>query len=105
MLASSLMRQQIRCLQQFSKQTLIQKPKTTLIPAQYLATSAVHKSASGDHVKLWTAERLVSVAQIPALVVPLIWTTPMTDAIFCTLAVLHSHWGKTFFCIASETQG
>ena len=33
------------------------------------------------------------VSQVPAVIVPFLWTTPMTDALFCTLAVLHSHWG------------
>jgi hypothetical protein len=98
MLASSLFRQQaIRCgLKNFNKnQTLISKiPKTssTLIPSQFLATTAVQRS--GDHVKLWTAERFVSLAQIPALIVPFVWTNFGTDVAFCTLAVLHSHWGK-----------
>ena len=98
MLASSLLRQQaIRCgLKNFNKnQTLISKiPKTSssLIPSQFLATTAVQRS--GDHVKLWTAERFVSLAQIPALIVPFVWTNFGTDVAFCTLAVLHSHWGK-----------
>ena len=98
MLASSLFRQQaIRCgLKNFNKnQTLISKiPKTSssLIPSQFLATTAVQRS--GDHVKLWTAERFVSLAQIPALIVPFVWTNFGTDVAFCTLAVLHSHWGK-----------
>jgi hypothetical protein len=48
---------------------------------------------SQDHVKLWSAERLVSAALIPATILPLVYTTPATDALFCTLAVLHSHWG------------
>merc|ERR1712107_354485 len=56
------------------------------------ATSSVRPS-SGDHVKMWTAERAVSLAQVPACIVPFMYTTPLTDAIFCTLAVLHSHWG------------
>ena len=30
---------------------------------------------------------------MPAVIVPFLWTTPVTDAMFCTLAVLHSHWG------------
>ena len=95
MLASSLFRQQaIRCgLKNFNKnQTLISKiPKTSssLIPSQFLATTAVQRS--GDHVKLWTAERFVSLAQIPALIVPFVWTNFGTDVAFCTLVVLHSH--------------
>jgi len=63
-----------------------------LLPALSFATSAQRKS-SGDHVRMWTAERAVSVAQIPAILIPFLHTTPMTDALFCTLAVLHSHWG------------
>uniref|UniRef100_C1BUX9 Succinate dehydrogenase [ubiquinone] cytochrome b small subunit n=1 Tax=Lepeophtheirus salmonis TaxID=72036 RepID=C1BUX9_LEPSM len=46
-----------------------------------------------DHGKMWNVERAVSALQIPAFVVPFAYTTPMTDAIFCTLAVLHAHWG------------
>ena len=79
-------------------------PQTSLF-----ATSSVRPS-SGDHVKMWTAERAVSLAQVPACILPFMYTTPLTgdhhlltrvmiklfpvsDAIFCTLAVLHSHWG------------
>ena len=101
MLASTLLRQQaLRCsLQNFNKnQTLIQRiPKVSsnsLVQSKFLATTAVQQS--GDHVKLWTAERFVSLAQIPALIVPFVWTNFGTDVAFCTLAVLHSHWGKYF---------
>ena len=38
--------------------------------------------------------QVVSAAQIPAFIVPFIWTTPVTDAIFVTLLVVHSHWGE-----------
>ena len=27
------------------------------------------------------------------MILPFLHTTPATDAVFCTLAVLHSHWG------------
>lgn len=91
------MRQHSKCLAGLSRQILSQQtvklPKNSLVPSQYLATSAVVKSGSGDHAKMWTAEKVVSLIQIPALVVPFMWTTPVTDALFCTLAVLHSHWG------------
>eukprot|EP00090_Calanus_glacialis_P029359 TRINITY_DN47109_c0_g1_i1.p1 TRINITY_DN47109_c0_g1~~TRINITY_DN47109_c0_g1_i1.p1 ORF type:complete len:151 (+),score=45.48 TRINITY_DN47109_c0_g1_i1:50-502(+) len=63
-----------------------------LLPALSFATSTQRQS-SGDHVRMWTAERAVSIAQIPAILIPFLHTTPMTDALFCTLAVLHSHWG------------
>merc|ERR1719445_741483 len=57
---------------------------STLVPARQM---------SGDHVRLWSLERAVSVLQIPCFIVPFMWTNPMTDAVFATLLVLHSHWG------------
>ena len=30
---------------------------------------------------------------MPAIIFPFLHTTPLTDAVFCTLAVLHGHWG------------
>lgn len=62
------------------------------LPALTFGTSP-QRSSSDDHVKLWSAERAVSAAQIPAIIIPFMHTTPLTDAMFCTLAVLHSHWG------------
>merc|ERR1712141_635707 len=99
MLAATLMKQQTRCLQGLTRQIISQNSKlpknsnatNTLVPSQYLATTSVLKS--GDHTKLWSAEKLVSALQIPAVIVPFMVTTPATDAIFCTMAVLHSHWG------------
>jgi len=67
-------------------------PASSLLPATSFSTSLAKRS-SGDHVKMWTAERLVSIAQIPICIVPFMWTNPINDAIFCTLAILHSHWG------------
>ncbi len=52
---------------------------------------------SQDHVRLWSAERAVSAVLIPVSILPFIYTTPATDALFCTLAVLHSHWGIEVF--------
>eukprot|EP00088_Acartia_fossae_P015518 TRINITY_DN18515_c0_g1_i1.p1 TRINITY_DN18515_c0_g1~~TRINITY_DN18515_c0_g1_i1.p1 ORF type:complete len:146 (-),score=22.87 TRINITY_DN18515_c0_g1_i1:114-551(-) len=65
---------------------------TRQMPQLSFATSSVRPS-SGDHVKMWTAERVVSIAQVPAVILPFMFTNPVTDAMFCTLAVLHSHWG------------
>ena len=39
----------------------------SVVQSKFSATTAVQKS--GDHVKLWTAERFVSLAQIPASIV------------------------------------
>jgi hypothetical protein len=80
-------------------------PTRQLLPALGFATSQPRKRywlltcpnfymiLSGDHVKMWTAEKVVSGAQVPAIILPFMWTTPLSDAVFCTLAVLHSHWG------------
>eukprot|EP00095_Tigriopus_kingsejongensis_P010667 snap_masked-scaffold1804_size27482-processed-gene-0.0 protein:Tk10667 transcript:snap_masked-scaffold1804_size27482-processed-gene-0.0-mRNA-1 annotation:"PREDICTED: uncharacterized protein LOC101850788" len=72
----------------------------SLVPRQSFHVTSVDQSGS-DHVKLWTAERLVSLTQIPAFIVPLLLTNPVTDAIFCTLLVLHSHWAEAQFSIRS----
>lgn len=68
-----------------------------LSPASQLAvtkfSTSQPKKSSGDHVRMWTAERVVSLAMIPIGVGPFLVTTPLTDALFCTLAILHSHWG------------
>ena len=44
-----------------------------------------NRAMSSNHPQIWTAEKLVSLACIPAIVVPFVWTTPLTDAIFCTI--------------------
>lgn len=62
-----------------------------LTPKTEFSTTAVQRS--GDHVKLWTAERVVSAVMIPGFIGPFLYTTPATDALLCTLSVLHSHWG------------
>ena len=43
------------------------------------------RAMSSNHPQIWTAEKLVSLAMVPAIIVPFMWTTPLTDAIFCTL--------------------
>ncbi len=53
------------------------------------------RAMSDNHVRVWTAERVVAAINIPAVVVPFMYTNPITDAIFCTVFVLHGHWGKT----------
>ena len=42
------------------------------------------RSMSSNHPKIWSAEKLVSLAMVPIVIVPFVWTTPLTDAIFCT---------------------
>eukprot|EP00096_Caligus_rogercresseyi_P007130 TRINITY_DN2466_c0_g1_i1.p1 TRINITY_DN2466_c0_g1~~TRINITY_DN2466_c0_g1_i1.p1 ORF type:complete len:153 (-),score=39.19 TRINITY_DN2466_c0_g1_i1:345-803(-) len=62
-------------------------------PKSLLRTSAVSQGGLvADHGKLWNFERVIATLQVPAVVIPFTYTTPVTDAIFCTLAVLHTHW-------------
>jgi len=63
------------------------------LPVTSTFSTTLAKKSSEDHVKMWTIERAVSLAQIPICIVPFMMTNPVTDAVFCTLAVLHSHWG------------
>jgi succinate dehydrogenase (ubiquinone) membrane anchor subunit len=55
------------------------------------STSPVAKS--GDHSTIWSLERAVGAVLVPATVIPFVITNPITDGVFCTLAVLHSYWG------------
>merc|ERR1711976_358241 len=63
MLATTLMRQQLRCMQNMvgKKPLLIGNGTLVPKPKQFLATSAVNRS-SGDHVRMWTMERSLSLA-------------------------------------------
>lgn len=65
----------------------------SMLPVTNFSTTLAKKSSHGDHVKMWTAEKIVSAAQLPICIVPFMYTTPLSDAVFCTLAILHSHWG------------
>ena len=63
-----------------------------MVTFRFSTSSAVR--SSGDHVPYWTAEKIVSVLNFPAIGIPLVYTTPLTDGIFCTVLVLHFYWGK-----------
>ena len=54
--------------------------------------AVVTRAMSSNHPQIWTAEKLVSLAMVPAIIGPFMWTTPLTDAIFCTL-------GYEIYCI------
>jgi len=91
MMCSRLVRGSSCLLRATSRPSSIISPTLQLPVTSFSTTMA--KRSSGDHVKMWTAERLVSLAQIPICFVPFVMTNPFTDAVFCTLAMLHSHWG------------
>ena len=54
-------------------------------PINLTSQSLRIRTMSSNHPKIWAAEKIVSLILVPGLIVPFIWTTPLTDAIFCTL--------------------
>ena len=54
-----------------------------------------NRAMSSNHPQIWTAEKLVSLAMVPAIVLPFVWTTPLTDAIFCTLGYVFNNLSRT----------
>ena len=54
-------------------------------PINLTSQSIRIRTMSSNHPKIWAAEKIVSLILVPGLIVPFIWTTPLTDAIFCTL--------------------
>ena len=46
------------------------------LPQLTFATTSV-RASSGDHVRMWTAEKVVSAAQVPAIIIPFLHTTPL----------------------------
>jgi len=92
MLSQASIRSASMSLTKTSPNSLVRTKLSRQLPQLSFATSSVMQS-SGDHVRMWTAEKVVSLAQVPAIIIPFLHTTPATDALFCTLAVLHSHWG------------
>jgi len=64
----------------------MQKWLTTLQQKTTTASQATGvRTMSSNHPKIWAAEKLVSLIMVPGVIVPFLWTTPLTDAIFCTL--------------------
>lgn len=49
-------------------------------------------SMSGDHSRVWSMEKGVSALLVPGIIVPFLYTTPVTDGIFCAMMTLHSYW-------------
>jgi len=51
-------------------------------------------SSTGDHVKLWTAERILSAALVPIIPMAIIMPcTPLLDYLVAFGLTVHSHWG------------
>lgn len=58
-----------------------------------IATTAVRKSASGNHSTLWTAERAVSAALLALLPAALMFPSKTLDSLLAISVVMHAHWG------------
>lgn len=58
-----------------------------------ISTSQSHKAAvTGDHVRLWQAERIGSVILIGLLPACVLFDSPIIDASLAVIMVMHSHW-------------
>lgn len=62
-------------------------------PIRQISTTAVRKSASGNHAVLWTAERAVSAALLALLPAALIIPSKTLDTLLAISVVMHAHWG------------
>jgi len=66
--------------------------KAALLQSKSLAVTAARHS-SGDHVKLWTAERVLSVGLLAAIPAAVVMPTPAVETVLALSLTLHSHWG------------
>merc|ERR1719158_545671 len=87
MLSNASIRSTASSLARTTPNILAKASLSRQLPMLSFATSTARQS-SGDHVRMWTAEKIVSLAQVPAIIIPFLHTTPVTDALFCTLAVV-----------------
>ncbi len=91
----------INCVHGFFTQSNLKNVLIEYFKLRFSTSSAVGSAAGSNHVKMWTAERIVAILNVPALGLPFLFTTPLTDAIFCTVLVVHFHWGKSMFVTRS----
>jgi len=83
--------------------TLQQKQQNSQNNNGILSATAITKSSSvistrpmsghGDHVKLWTAERILSGALVPIIPLALIMPCAPLDCLLAFGLTVHSHWG------------
>ncbi|KAA0196334.1 hypothetical protein HAZT_HAZT006904 [Hyalella azteca] len=55
--------------------------------------TVVRSSSSGDHVKLWTAERVLSAVLLGAIPAAIAMPTPAVETFLALSLTVHSHWG------------
>jgi len=68
--------------------------KKSLLPSKLsLQVQPSRLSSSGDHVALWTAEKVVSGVLLPVIPLALMFPTPALDYLMAFAITIHSHWG------------
>ncbi|XP_058819251.1 succinate dehydrogenase [ubiquinone] cytochrome b small subunit, mitochondrial [Topomyia yanbarensis] len=71
------------------------KAVTTLIggPVRQFTATAVRRSATGNHVTVWSAERALALGMLGIIPVGLMFPSQAGDAIMAVSMVMHFHWG------------
>jgi len=55
--------------------------------------TVLRASSGGNHVKLWTAERALSVVLLGVMPLAAVYPTPLVETALALSLTLHSHWG------------
>jgi len=58
-----------------------------------LSIQPARLSSHGDHVALWTAEKIFSGILVPVIPLALMFPTPALDYLMAFVITVHSHWG------------
>uniref|UniRef100_A0A0A9WVI8 Succinate dehydrogenase [ubiquinone] cytochrome b small subunit n=1 Tax=Lygus hesperus TaxID=30085 RepID=A0A0A9WVI8_LYGHE len=77
--------------------TLKAKPLGLLSKVQSFSTSSAVLASGGvdhhDHSKIWTLERLLSIALMPVVPLGIMYPNILLDLIMSVAIVMHVHWG------------
>jgi len=73
-------------LQSNASSKLLQKFPTT-------QWTALRCSSDGDHVRMWTAERVLSVVLLGVIPAAIAMPTPAMETVLALTLTVHSHWG------------
>lgn len=74
----------------------LSSPNNTVVsklPAKTPQISLIRCSSGGNHVRLWTAERALSVALLGVIPLAVVYPTPAVETLLALSMTLHSHWG------------
>ncbi|KAK0086452.1 hypothetical protein PV325_003166 [Microctonus aethiopoides] len=84
-LAKNIPRFSLQRIEQYSKKV----SSSLIVSANQIRAS----STTGDHVRLWQIERIVSAAFIVLLPACVLLNNAVVDVAFSILTVMHAHWG------------